>query len=64
MIKSKSFIRRFIQDENGASAAEYVLILALIGGSIVVAAIALGTAITGELQATADCITGGTAAAC
>jgi pilus assembly protein Flp/PilA len=40
----------FLRDESGASAAEYVLILAIIGGAIVVAASALGGAIGGAMQ--------------
>jgi pilus assembly protein Flp/PilA len=40
----------FLNDESGASAAEYVLILAIIGGALTVAALALGTAISGALN--------------
>ena len=40
----------FLNDESGASAAEYVLILAIIGSAIVIAAGALGTAISGALN--------------
>ena len=39
----------FLKDESGASAAEYALILALVGVAIAVAATALGTAITGAI---------------
>lgn len=39
----------FLNDESGASAAEYVLILAIIGTAIATAAIAFGTAIGGAL---------------
>lgn len=39
----------FLKDESGASAAEYVLILAIIGGAIAVSAAAMGTAIDGAL---------------
>ena len=48
----------FLKDESGASAAEYVLILALIGTGIAVAAGNLGTAIGHGLQDAADLITG------
>ena len=46
----------FMRDESGASAAEYVLILALIGTAISGAAILLGTAITTKLTAAATLI--------
>lgn len=39
----------FLRDESGASAAEYVLILAIIGGGIVAAATAFGGAISTAL---------------
>ncbi len=38
----RNFITNFIADESGASAAEYALILAVIGSAIGVAALALG----------------------
>jgi pilus assembly protein Flp/PilA len=41
-----SKIVAFLKDESGASAAEYALILALVGVAIAVAATALGGAIT------------------
>jgi pilus assembly protein Flp/PilA len=39
----------FLRDESGASAAEYVLILAIIGGGIVAAATAFGGSISTAL---------------
>ena len=42
----------------GASAAEYALIISLIGVAIIVGATALGTAINGRLNTTATSITG------
>ncbi|MDP3852256.1 Flp family type IVb pilin [Phenylobacterium sp.] len=41
----------FLQDESGASAAEYVLILAIIGSAIAASAVLLGDAIAGALDA-------------
>lgn len=38
----RTFITNFIADESGASAAEYALILAVIGSAIGIAALALG----------------------
>lgn len=43
----KKFFNDFIRDESGASAAEYALILAIVGVGIAGAAVALGGAITG-----------------
>ena len=36
------FLKSFATDESGASAAEYALILAVVGSAIAVAALALG----------------------
>ena len=50
--------RRFIYmmlDQDGASAAEYALILAIIGGAIAISAIALGGSISNSMaKATAN----------
>jgi pilus assembly protein Flp/PilA len=47
---------RFLTQEDGAAAAEYALILAIVGSAIAVAAITLGTAISTALNAAASCI--------
>ena len=46
MIKFFKTLRR---DEIGAAAAEYALILAVVGGGIAVAAVALGVSIAGVM---------------
>lgn len=51
----KTFIN-LMKDEAGASAAEYALILAIVGGAIALAALALGTAVTNALQSATNCI--------
>ena len=51
-----TFIKTFLRDESGASAAEYALILAIVGAAIVLGAVNLGTAIGDEMNETADCI--------
>ena len=48
--------------KSGASAAEYALILAVVGGGIVVAALALQTSIKGAISGTATTITTNTPA--
>ena len=51
--------RQFIPlmlDQEGASAAEYALILAIIGGAIALAAIALGVAISNSMKSAAGTI--------
>ena len=48
------------KDESGASAAEYALILALVGTGIAVAAFTLGGAIKNEMNSAANCIAAAT----
>ena len=47
----------FLKEEAGASAAEYALILAIVGAGIALAAIALGGAIGTSVNDAANCIT-------
>jgi pilus assembly protein Flp/PilA len=42
----KTFLKNFIADESGASAAEYALIIAIVGVGIGAAALALGANVT------------------
>ncbi len=51
----KTFIN-MLRDDSGASAAEYALILAIIGAAIAIAAIALGNAIAGAMNHAANCV--------
>jgi pilus assembly protein Flp/PilA len=51
-----NFLKNFAADESGASAAEYALILVIIGAAIVVGAGALGLAIGDAMSETATCI--------
>jgi len=57
----KNFLNSFLRDESGASAAEYALILVVVGLAIVVGASTLSTAIGNAMSDTADCIDNGTA---
>ena len=57
----KTFIN-MLRDDSGASAAEYALILAIVGSGIALAAIYLGGAIGGSLRGTGDEITACTTA--
>jgi len=50
------FIASFLKDDSGASAAEYALILAIVGSAIAVAALGLGNAISGSLNRASNCI--------
>ncbi|PKP86350.1 MAG: Flp family type IVb pilin [Alphaproteobacteria bacterium HGW-Alphaproteobacteria-17] len=52
----KNFLNDFVRDESGASAAEYALILAIVGVGIAGAAAALGGAITGAMSTATKCI--------
>ena len=52
---TKLYIKMF-QDESGASAAEYALILAIVGAALAVAAVLLGGAIADAMNDTTDLI--------
>jgi len=55
---------RLLKDQTGASAAEYALILAIVGGAIAIASIALGASVSGAMNRTSNCINEATSAAC
>ena len=48
---------KMLKDDSGAAAAEYALILAVIGAGIIVSAVALGDAIDTTIDCTGDTIT-------
>ncbi len=52
----KTFIH-MLADDSGASAAEYALILAIVGSALAVAAITLGGTISGAMNAAGSRIT-------
>jgi len=54
----------FLKEEDGASAAEYALILAIVGAAIAAAAIFLGNQIAAAINSAATCISNHTASAC
>ncbi len=56
MRKTVSFLNRFWSDESGAAAAEYVIILAIIGSALAFAIILLSDAIAVAINDTATCI--------
>lgn len=51
-----TFFKNFLRDEAGASAAEYALILAIIGSVIAFAAVNLGGAVAGAMSDATQCI--------
>ena len=59
----KTFIN-MLRDDRGASAAEYALILAIIGAVIALAALTLSNAIGTAMNDTADCIETPTTGTC
>jgi pilus assembly protein Flp/PilA len=59
----KTFIK-LIRDDSGASAAEYALILAIVGSGIAIAALILGGAIGAAMNSASNCINLATTAAC
>ena len=50
----KTFIKTFLKDESGASAAEYGLILAIVGVAIGAAALGLGQQVQKSIEGAAD----------
>jgi pilus assembly protein Flp/PilA len=59
----KTFIN-MLRDDRGASAAEYALILAIIGAVIAIAALGLANAIGNAMDSTAACISNPTSGVC
>ena len=51
----KTFVK-MLNDQSGASAAEYALILAIVGAAIAVAAITLGNTIANSMNSASSCI--------
>lgn len=52
----RKFVTSFLRDDSGASAAEYALILAIVGTGIAFAAFGLGNAISGAMNKATKCI--------
>ena len=50
----KTFLKTFLADESGASAAEYALILAIVGVAIGAAALALGANVRAAIGGASD----------
>lgn len=63
MTKLGRSLRRMLGDKRGISSVEYALLLAVIGGGIVIAAGALSDSISDEMTESANCING-TSAVC
>ncbi|WP_394175086.1 Flp family type IVb pilin [Thalassotalea litorea] len=61
MIKFKTLVKDFIEDESGLTAVEYAIAGGLVVGTMVVAFTQLGTAATGEIKDLCSAI-GGSAA--
>jgi pilus assembly protein Flp/PilA len=55
---------KMLKDESGASAAEYALILAIVGTGIAIAALVLGGAIGNAMNSASNCINTPSAANC
>ncbi len=50
----KNFLKNFVRDESGASAAEYALIIAIVGVGVGAAALALGGNVTAAIGNASD----------
>ncbi len=53
-----SYLRALWADETGISSVEYCLLLAFIGGGIILAADDLSTAVAGQMETMASCFDG------
>lgn len=53
---------RMLRDDSGASAAEYALLLAIIGGLLALAAVTLGNTISSAMGKASSCIAAGSKA--
>ena len=47
---------KMLRDDSGAAAAEYALILAIVGAAIAVAAVTLGGAVSNSMKKATNCI--------
>ena len=59
----KNFIK-MLKDESGAAAAEYALILAIVGSGIALAALALGSTISNAMNSAGNCINNPSSTSC
>jgi len=50
---------KMLNDDSGAAAAEYALILAIVGAAIAVAAVGLGKAVGNSMNRATNCIAAG-----
>lgn len=53
-----------LRDRSGATAVEYAIILAIIGGVIAIAAFLLGSSIAGSMNDATTCVKSATTVAC
>jgi pilus assembly protein Flp/PilA len=59
-----NFVKSFAMNDSGASAAEYALILAIVGTGIALAAVGLGQAIKGSISKATGCINAPSSTGC
>jgi Flp pilus assembly pilin Flp len=63
LFKVRKLLTAFWADESGISSVEYALLLAFVGGGIILAADSLAEAVADEMNETAACISGSISAA-
>ncbi len=58
MIKDMTMTKliTMLRDDSGAAAAEYALILAIVGAAIALAAVSLGSAVSNSMNRASNCI--------
>jgi len=57
-------LRKMIRDDSGAAAAEYALILAIVGAAIAIAALTLGKTVANSMNKASNCINSPTTTNC
>ena len=53
-----------LRDQSGATAAEYAMILAIVGGGLAIAAVFLGTTMSNSINNSANCMEDAGSVAC
>ena len=59
-----NILRKMIRDDSGAAAAEYALILAIVGAAIAIAALTLGKTVANSMNKASNCINSPTTTNC
>ena len=59
-----NIVFEFLKNDDGISSVEYALLLAFVGAAVIAGAIALSSAVEGNLDGAATCVQTGTSSSC